>query len=300
MTEQWLYGVKVKSVLPLLEHDPECGAVVSGQHQSLTVSELDQHHRWPDDLLRFPFYKSHDRQLIVYTDCDPGRSRAGQPWCLEVEGVVSFWFRGGEGDVYYSLQREGSERLASFWFVHIFLPLYLTVERGFDFMHASAVDVEGNPLFFLAPSMGGKSTLGAYFVSRGHALIADDKVATMQFQRQFFAIPSHRYHRPFRQNEVLGSAVENFSTVARPLHKIYILEKSREGAQIDITELAGFLKFEALMPHYLFAFPFLQEQRLAWLANLSAQVGVYRVCRPWGLESLERTYNAVCRHSSGK
>jgi len=120
VTEQWLYGVKVKSALPLLEYDMECGTVVPGKHQSLTLTELDQHYRWPDELLRFPFYKSHGRQLVVYSDRDPARSRVGQPWRLEVEGVVSFWFRGGEGSVYYSLHREGSDKLVSFWFIHIF------------------------------------------------------------------------------------------------------------------------------------------------------------------------------------
>ena len=48
-----------------------------------------------------------------------------------------------------------SQALLAFWFVHIFLPMYLTLERGWDFIHAAAVEVDNRPILFIAPSTGG-------------------------------------------------------------------------------------------------------------------------------------------------
>ena len=126
----------------------------------------------------FPLYTTHGRELTLRTDRELARSEPGQPWCLEVEGVVSFSWTCGEPVIDYCLQGNGSRELLVFWFVHIFLPLHLTLERGYDFIHSAAVEIQGQPALFIAPSTGGKSTLGDYFLKQGHAMLSDDKVAT--------------------------------------------------------------------------------------------------------------------------
>ena len=76
--------------------------------------------------------------------------------------------------------------------MHIFLPLHLTLERGYDFIHAAAIEVDSSPVLFIAPSNGGKSTLADYFLKQGHALLSDDKVATFFYEGVFWAAPSPR------------------------------------------------------------------------------------------------------------
>ena len=61
------------------------------------------------------------------------------------------------------------------------------------------VEVDEQPILFIAPSTGGKSTLGDYFLKQGHPMLSDDKVATFLHEDEFWAVPSHPHHRPFRE-----------------------------------------------------------------------------------------------------
>jgi len=112
-------------------------------------------------------------------------------------------------------------------------------------------------------------------------------------------VPSHPYHRPFRQFEVLGYPVEHFAGQARPIHAFYVLESAERDGSIEIAELSGFRKFEQLLPNYLYSFRFLWEQRLHWLAQLADRSLVFRVRRPWNLERMNEVYEAICAHSRG-
>jgi hypothetical protein len=242
---------------------------------------------------------THGRELFLRTDRDLARSVHGQAWCLEVEDVVSFTWTGGEPVIDYELRDQGTQPLLVFWFVHIFLPLHLTLERGYDFIHASAVEVDELPILFIAPSTGGKSTLGDYFLKQGHPMLSDDKVATFLADGRYYAVPSHPHHRPFREFEVLGYPVQPFAESSRPIHAFYVLEAAEPEADIEITEVTGFRKFEQLLPNYLFSFSFLQAQRLRWLAGLADQSLVFRVSRPWDLARMHEVYEGICTHSRG-
>ena len=303
MVEHCLYGVKVFCDFPLFEHPAPLSAVAPGEHRALELREegtnggLSLHHESLAEV--FPLYTTHGRELVLRTDRELARSTKGQPWCLAVEGVVSFTWVGGQPTISYHLHQEGTQPLLVFWFVHIFLPLQLTLERGYDFIHAAAVEVEEKPILFIAPSTGGKSTLADYFLKQGHPMLSDDKVATFFDQGHYYAVPSHPHHRPFREFEVLGYPVEHFAQQARPIHAFYVLEAAEPDAEIEIIEVTGFRKFEELLPNYLFSFRFLQEQRLRWLAQLADQSLVYRVSRPWNLERMPATYEAICAHARG-
>jgi hypothetical protein len=233
----------------------------------------------------------------LHTDRELASSAPGQPWCLEVKGVVSFTWTGGEPVVCYRVGDNGTWPLVVFWFVHMFLPLHLTLERGYDFIHAAAVEVDDQPILFVAPSTGGKSTLADYFLKRGHPMLSDDKVATFLQQDRFYAVPSHPHHRPFREFEVLGYPVDSFAQRARPIHAFYVLGRGEPDAPIDIAEVSGFRKFEELLPNYLYSFRFLRVQRMNWLARLADQSTVFHVSRPWNLERMPEVYEAICAHS---
>jgi hypothetical protein len=299
--EHCLYGVKVFCDFALFDRSVPVSAVAPGEHsalqlrQAVTGAAADQD---PQDISEsFPLYSTHGRELLLRTDRELARSAAGQSWCLEVENVVSFTWIGSETTIDYQLHGEGTQALLVFWFVHIFLPLHLTLERGYDFIHGAAVEVDEQPIVFIAPSTGGKSTLGDYFLKQGHPMLSDDKIATFLQDGHYYAVPSHPHHRPFRQFEVLGNPVEYFADRARPIHAFYVLQQAEPNAPTEITEITGFRKFEELLPNYLYSFSFLQEQRLRWLAQLADQSLVYRVSRPWNLQRMHETYEAICTHA---
>jgi hypothetical protein len=297
MIEHCLYGVKVFCEFPLFNRPVPLSAVAPAEHPTLALRRKPDEEAQQEFAESIPFNNTHGRELFLRTDRLLSRSTAGQPWCLEVQNVVIFTWSGGEPVIHYQLQEEGSQALLVFWFVHIFLPLHLTLERGWDFIHSAAVEINDQPVLFIAPSTGGKSTLGDYFLKRDHPMLSDDKVATFFHEGEFWAVPSHPHHRPFREFEVLGYPVENFAASARPIHAFYLLEAGEPDSALEITEIEGFRKFEQLLPNYLFSFSFLQQQRMRWLAQLADQSLVFKVRRPWALDRMHEVYDTVCAHS---
>jgi hypothetical protein len=224
---------------------------------------------------------------------------AGQPWCYEVANVVRFYWRGGDESIYYQLDAQGNADLLGFWFIHLLLPLYLTLENKYDFIHAGAVEVEGKPILFIAPSMGGKSTMTDYFIRRGHPLITDDKLPTFIENGRFMAVSSHPYHRPYRKFEELGYRVEHFMDDFKPIHAIYVLEGSDADAEIMIDEITGFAKFDTLLPNYLYMFSHLLPKRHIYLSQMLSTIRMFRVSVPWDKERLGEVHDVLCEHSRG-
>ncbi|WP_419176772.1 hypothetical protein [Desulfosediminicola sp.] len=256
----------------------------------------------PDNLKKlitcgFPFYQAHGRHVYLYSDRIFDRSEGGQPWCYEVKDVVRFYWLGGERTIYYRLDKAGDARLLSFWFIHLVLPLYFTLEGMYDFLHAGAVEVEGRPLLFIAPSMGGKSTMTDYFIRQGHSLITDDKLATYIDNNRFMTVTSHPYHRPYRKFEELGYRVENFSTESKSIHGIYILAGCGPDEDILIEEVKGYMKFDTLLPNYLYMFSYLRAKRLAYLTSMLNSIRVFRVRVPWDKDRLAEVHAAITEHS---
>jgi hypothetical protein len=174
--------------------------------------------------------------------------------------------------------------------------MYLALERNYDFIHCAGVEIEEQPVLFIAPSMGGKSTLADYFLKRGHALLTDDKAGTFFHDGKFYVTPSHPHHRPYRQSEVLGDRVERFASKTGPILALYLLEQGTPASALDISEVIGYQKFQEIMPNYLHGFPFMKARRMRWLASLVDQVHVYRVRRPWDLACQREVYDSVCAH----
>lgn len=245
----------------------------------------------------FPFYRAHGRVVLLHSDRDFHGSEAGQPWRYEVKGVVSFYWVGGERTIYYELAEEGDANLLSFWFIHLLLPLYFTLEQMYDFLHAGAVEVDGKPVLFIAPSMGGKSTMTDYFIKKGHSLISDDKVATFIESEHFMAVASHPYHRPYRRFEELGYHVENATTEFKPIHAFYAFEKSDADAEVTLEEIKGFEKYHALLPNYLYKFSYMKTERLHYLSSMLNSIRMFRLQVPWDMQRLDEVHDVICRHS---
>ena len=104
----------------------------------------------------FPLYWAYDRNVYLYSDRLFDGSEVGQPWCYEVKDVVTFCWTGGEETIYYELHKEGNADLLGFWFIHLLLPRYMTLENRYDFFHAGVVEIESKPILFM-PSEGAEA-----------------------------------------------------------------------------------------------------------------------------------------------
>ncbi len=290
-----VYGTKIKSDIAFpLDLSQETETRYEVELSSKVPTELKKY-----IICGFPLYCAHGRKVYLYSDREFDGSEVGQPWCYEVQDIVMFYWIGGERTIYYELNEKGNANLLGFWFIHLLLPLYMTLENMYDFLHAGAVEVEGKPIFFIAPSMGGKSTMTDYFIKQGHPLISDDKVPTFIQDGKFMAVGSHPYHRPYRKFEELGYRVEKFTTEFNPIHAFYELEGVEGDADITIEEIKGFAKFDVLLPNYLYMFSYLKPKRLKYLSKMLNDVRVFHVQVPWDIERLGEVHNVICNHSKG-
>ena len=290
-----VYGTKIKSDIDF---------PLDLSHNTAARYEIGLYSNIPDAFKNvitcgFHFYWAHGRDVYLYSDREFDGSDFGQPWCYEVKGVVRFYWVGGERTIYYELDENGTAELLSFWFIHLLLPLFFTLEKMYDFIHAGAVEVEGKPIMFIAPSMGGKSTMTDYFIKQGHTLVSDDKVPTFIADGEFMAVGSHPYHRPYRKFEELGYCVDNFVAEIKPIHAFYALEGVEGDGEVTIEEISGFTKFDVLLPNYLYMFSYLKVQRLTYLSKMLNNVRVFRVQIPWDMARLNEVHDAVCQHSKG-
>jgi len=290
-----VYGTKIKSDIDF---------PLDLTQETETRYEVELSSKLPVNLKKsitcgIPLFWSHGRKIYLYSDRVMDSSEINQPWCYDVEGVVKFYWFSGEQIIYYEWNEDHDANLLSFWFIHQMLPMYMTLEGMYDFIHAGAVEVDGKPIFFIAPSMGGKSTLTDYFIKKDHRLVSDDKVPTFIQDNKFMAVASHPYHRPFREFEVFGLRVKYASEKFKPIHVFYVLEKSEENANTTIEEIKGFEKFDMLLDSYLYTFSYLKPKRLQYLGKMLNKIRVFRVKRPWDMDRLGEVYDAICEHTRG-
>jgi len=288
-----VYGTKIKSDIDFpLDLSQQTETRYEVELSSKILLELKQ-----SITCGFILYWAHDRMVYLYSDREFDGTEMGQPWCYEVQDVVTFYWIGGERTIYYELGEKGDANLLGFWFIHLLLPLYMTLENMYDFLHAGAVEVDGKPILFIAPSMGGKSTMTDYFIKQEYPLVSDDKVPIFIQDGKFMAVGSHPYHRPYRKFEELGYRVNDFTESFKPIHTFYELEGVDEDADISIEEVKGFAKFDALLPNYLYMFSWLKPQRFRYLSKMLSTVRVFHVKVPWDMERLGEVHEIIFRHS---
>lgn len=287
-----IYGVKIDSDLSFSASFP--GGATSFLQRLLSANVPAALKR--DLAFSFPLYCTHGRKVYLSSDREFGHTTAGQPWCYDVLGVLRFYWQSGEKHIYYEFDESGSPELLCFWFVHLLLPFYLSLEGVCDFLHAGAVSCAGKLILFIAPSMGGKSTLVDYCLKQGDALVADDKVPMFMEDGRVFIAGAHPYHRPYRQLEVLGDYAVNFEMDCQPIHAFYILDTVAENANVDIEEVRGVEKFEFLHPNYLYATPLTGQESINSLTVLLQQAPMFRLKIPWNLERLPEVYSALNQH----
>ncbi|MFA6628774.1 MAG: hypothetical protein WCS55_03305 [Sulfuricurvum sp.] len=248
----------------------------------------------------FPFVlvyqNNQDRNVALATNQPLDEQNNERKWLFSVEDVISFTWKNGSHEIFYFFHESATNEIFKFWLYHIVLPIKLSIEQVYKFLHAGAVEVEGHPILFMAPSFGGKSTLTDYFIQMGHPLITDDKMATFEKNGIFYSVPSHPYHRPYRQVEVLGYECENSATKIKPIHAIYILEKGGQEDECTIRPLKGIEKFSRLHEGGEMNFSFFTKDYVQYLSRLANNVNVFSIKVPHDLARLHEVYGTIVEH----
>ncbi len=242
------------------------------------------------------FINNQRRNITLYTDRPFAKKISGQRWFFAIEDVLTFFWCSDTMIVEYSPGKYFTPELLEYWTLHILLPIFLTIEEHFYFLHAGAVKIDDTPILFIAESFGGKSTMTDFFMKQGHAMISDDKVGVLEKHGEFLAVPSHSHHRPYRKMEDLGYFVENMSTSLKPIGAIYILHRVSPDAKIAIEELKGIEKFKFLRFNSEINLSFLKSQRLQDLSRLAENVPVYKIMVPWNMDRLGEVYQSILDH----
>lgn len=287
-----VYGTRIHSDIPFPLNIPNDQTI----RPEITLSQAPPTGLMSEITCGFPLYQSHGRKVYLYSDRIFEKNTDKQPWCYEVKDVLRFYWYAGDSTIYYRLDKKGDASLLSFWFIHLLLPLYFTLEKRFDFFHAGAVRVEDKNILFLAPSMGGKSTMTDFFLKQGHSLIADDKVATFSAKNQFMTVASHPYHRPYRKFEDLGTRVQHYENICEPIHALYSLQKSPASSKPLISEVSGVDKFKTILPNYLYMFPYLMAYRLQYLSKVLHSIKMFHIQIPWDQKQLGSVHDSICQH----
>lgn len=224
----------------------------------------------------------------AYASC-----QSGCLWGVEVKDVVTFVWRCGEHTLYYLPEALLTPELLQFWVLHTILPMMLTLEKCYDILHVGAVEVDGKPIVFAAESFGGKSTMTDYFLQRGHTLLSDDTLGIYERDGIFMAVPSYPFHRPYREPESLGYKVDTAVCGPKPIHALFLLEKSDAEADVVIEELKGIEKYKAFHFSTFISFDFLKDYRFNLLSKMANTIPVHRVKVPWEITRLDDVYHEI-------
>lgn len=222
---------------------------------------------------------------------------------IRVEGVAHFRLQTSQGMLSIEAREDIPEDTIRFWLLHQTLPFYLLLRGDTEMFHASAVEIGHGAAAFLAPSFVGKSTLANFLLERGHSLVTDEHLALSR-EKDFAALPSIPYHRPYRASEDLGRRVENFCTRPLPLRSIYLIEPAAAEADVAITEQRELEALNSLLRSQLYTtwnpavpslFP-LVRKRFQDLSRVAREIRVCTLRVPRSLDRLPEVYERVVSH----
>ena len=217
-------------------------------------------------------------------------------WALDIQGVMTLLWNPSEQTIYYTKNEGYSQERLRFWVYHTFFPMVLELMRRYTILHVGAVEVEGVPILFSAPSFGGKSTMVDYFVKSGHTLYSDDALAIERSEERYLAVASYPYHRPYRKPEELGYRVKTFGTVPKMVGALYLLDKKTEYEEIKITELKGIEKYKAFHHSIFIEFSFRKQERFHFFSEMARHIPVFKISYPHDMQRLANVYNRIVKH----
>jgi len=244
-------------------------------------------------------HTTHEHKIYLYSNRDISEPMvANQPLCYEADGSVRFYWYHKSKTIYYEILETTMEEF-SFWFVHPYFSLFLTIEEYFVLLHGSAIEIDGKSILFLAPYKSGKSTLTHYLSQQGHKLIADDILPTFIQNDKVYYAPSHPYSRPFRGVQALGVLMKNYKTTFGTIDTIYILRNNNADSSVSITPVKGVEKFQLVRKNSLiYTLPYIRIRHEKYLGVMLNSIDCFVIDRPWGKEHLKEIYNAIKKHNA--
>lgn len=245
------------------------------------------------------YQNNQNRHIALMTDHEHTSVDAGQNWVFYVEDVVNFQWTNGENSIRYCMIDPTKGDIREYWLVHIVIPMFLSMQKSYYFIHAGSVLIEDKLVAFIAPSFGGKSTLTDYFLRQGHTMVTDDKLPTYESGGRYFGVPAHPYHRPYRKPEDLGLISPNFADEPREISAIYVLDKREPDEEIIIHPLKGIEKFSRLHEGAEMNFSFMNREYVSYLSKLANGVKVYNITIPHDLNRLDEVYQSIKGHVLG-
>jgi len=274
--------------------EPELGKELNlPSKHAVTVTELTDLSLLNDYTLTRPWVPLSGQKGRYFSKTPFEEAEETFSWGLEVKDVLTLLWEAENKTIYYVKAENYSTQRLQFWVYHTFFPMTLELNKFCHFLHVGAVEVKGKTLFFSAPSFGGKSTLADYFIQKDATLISDDALGIVKKGSCYSAIPAYPFHRPYREPEELGYAVDNFATTSKAIDAIFLLQKAEADANINIEEVKGIEKFKALHHSVFIEFPFRKEERFKFFGEMAQTVPVYTVTIPWDLKRLEEVYKTI-------
>jgi hypothetical protein len=209
---------------------------------------------------------------------------------------------------------------------HLYLNQVLPLawgKQGKLVFHASAVEVEGGAVAFLAESGRGKSTLAASFATCGYSFLTDEGLVLEKTADGYQVMPSHPSLRLWEDSQLAvvspGAAVApplSFTTKARllaggelrfcaqprPLRRAYFLgDRAAPAVQLEPLGAA-----EAMVEWVKSSFLLDPEEKVrlashfAQVADLAAQPLGFRLDFPRRFDELPAVRAAIVKHAAGR
>ena len=240
-----------------------------------------------------PWMQVSGREIRYISDFSFSKDNHDISWGMEIKEILTLFWSKENKEIRYKKGIKYNTKHLQFWLYHTFFPIVLELRSIYHILHVGSVEINRKPVLFSAPSFGGKSTMTDYFIQKGHMMFSDDSLGIDKRGNEYYAIASYPFHRPYREPEVLGYPVKNFATEPKPLHAVYLLEKSEADAKIEIVEVKGIEKFKAVHYSSFIDFSFMKQERFDFFTEMAKHVPMYKVKVPWDLERLDEVYDKI-------
>ena len=251
---------------------------------------------------RFEVWRDLQGEIYAYAES------FGDEYRMHLPGLASFRFSSRGDEISADVNSAGREELVLDAYRRRVLPMALQVS-GREVLHASAVRAPSGVIALCADSGTGKSTIAFGLNSRGYPLWADDLVAfeIADHVSRAISLPFNVRLRPsavalfdLDASLLTGAASDDgvtAGTETAPLVAICVLSREATAtAKVAIRPLSSVEAFAAVLSHaWSFALQNSQQKRrmINHYLELVAQIPVFEVSFPSGLENLAATLDAI-------
>jgi hypothetical protein len=258
-------------------------------------------------------------QLPGAVEVDPDCFATSRQYLLRIPGIASYLASDGRDIVV--APEPGARQLDVRAYLLGTVFVILCHQRGMLPLHASAVAGSQGVVAFLGHSGQGKSSLAAHLAQRGFPVLADDFcLIDFSASAEAMVIPAAPWLKLWRNSlETLGRPAEGLQRVfsqddkyrlpldsplhPKPIRTLVFLDSDDDsafgGSAARLEEVSAVEAIPSLMEltHHAYVLQAIGRQRENFLhcSRVSSQAKAYRLVRPWGLEHMQSTLDAVQR-----